>query len=300
MTFSGKCSLVAPMLGLSFIAICGTRAFGDELADMRAIIAQPVVQQATLDAAKRSAAVINNPCPSAQYTIVDKVAVQKPVTLDVSGVAVSGTWIQAVTQEGCGVSRLLHVAITVSGRGTLNTMPLLPGTTKADPALQRDAAKWAFFGAGIPEKNCDIGYIDNTEFVQYEGDPLEGAKGRPWRETWTVVSCTKKAMVQMRFIPDRTGTSIVSSPNETKTIDLKVEKSVSERTAASSQRVVLQQWQQRRLQFAKTVQGVRSDDPAARKQLDAVLTEARDKALLENTYGKHGDPRCLLYPEGWI
>lgn len=50
-------------------------------------------------------------------------------------------------------------------------------------------------------------------------------------------------------------------------------------TQAKPVRVDLQPWQQRRIEFIKTVQGVRKGDPVARKDFDRILTEFETHAF---------------------
>lgn len=50
-------------------------------------------------------------------------------------------------------------------------------------------------------------------------------------------------------------------------------------TQANPVRVDLQPWQQRRIEFIKTIQGVRKGDPVARKDFDRILTEFETHAF---------------------
>src|SRR3954462_12478313 len=95
-------------------------------------------------------------------------------------------------------------------------MPLLPGTTHADAILQKDAIPHAAMAGQWPEKDCQTSYLENTEFLREIGEPLEGAKGKPWDELWTLASCSRKAKVTVHFVPDKTGTTIHTSFKETK------------------------------------------------------------------------------------
>ena len=99
---------------------------------------------------------------------------------------------------------------------TLSTAPLLPGTTHADPLLQKDAVTYVVIAAGGSEKDCDANFIEQTEFLKSGGKPLDGAKGSPWDELWTLRGCSHKAQVVVHFIPDRTGTTISTNLSETK------------------------------------------------------------------------------------
>jgi hypothetical protein len=44
---------------------------------------------------------------------------------------------------------------------------------------------------------------------------MNGGKAPPWNETWTMLTCSKKYLVSMQFIPDATGTEISAHVLET-------------------------------------------------------------------------------------
>lgn len=101
----------------------------------------------------------------------------------------------------------------------LKAIPIFPGTTRADPVLQKDGLMYAMIAASLPEdKECKDMYVTNTEFLQISGPQLEGTKSPPWDELWTLSKCDKTAQVTMHFVPDKTGTTIRTSPKETKFI----------------------------------------------------------------------------------
>lgn len=217
-----KCMIISLVaLSLAFmLAAMPIVALGDDKADLLRVVADPVVQQRVLNAAKRSSVVINDSCPSAQFNLTDNLVIYKPLLRDTAGALIGGAWKQIVQENGCGNSRYLNVLAYVKDPKTLVTAPLLPGTTHADPILQKDAVRYAVIAAGAAMKNCNTAYIANTEFLQQEGEALKDAKGPAWREMWTVITCTNKAIVPLQFIPDSTGTEIVASPSETKNFPL--------------------------------------------------------------------------------
>jgi hypothetical protein len=169
------------------------------------ILADPGEHAHVISAAKRSTVVIESPCSSANFEMLDEVAILVQPTFDANGIT-GGAWQRVVQEEGCGVKRTLNVLAVIQSPKTLTTMPLLPGTTHANPQLQKDAVKYAVIAAGGREPNCNIGYVANTEFLNSDGN----AQRAPWRELWTLNSCTKTALVPMRFIPDKNGTVIVA------------------------------------------------------------------------------------------
>lgn len=74
---------------------------------------------------------------------------------------------------------------------------LLPGETKADPRLQRDAlaAAKAMAVAENPQ-GCERSWTTDTRAVE----PYKDGK-TPWVEQWTFDLCGNKAVVEMSFLP---------------------------------------------------------------------------------------------------
>lgn len=189
---------------------CSASARGDDLDRFRAVLAGAEVEQHILDAAKKSTVLLEDPCPSAQFSAVNRVAILKPPAFDRAGAMVGGAWKESVEERGCGTNHLLNVLAVVRQPSSLVSMPLLPGTTHADPLLQKDGVHYAVVAIGGPEKNCSIGYVADTQFIQAEAAPMNGGKSPPWTESWMLVSCTKEYRVSLRFIPDATGTTITA------------------------------------------------------------------------------------------
>ncbi len=210
-----KAALVVLAIGVNEIFSSLARA--DDQAAIAKLMADPTEQQHILSAARNSSVVLQNPCPTAQYVIDKKFSPYQPVSLDSTGKIVSGGWKQIVDEQGCGINRVLNVLVWAQESKGLSVMPLLPGTTHADFVLQKDAVKYAVQAlATVPggrEANCKIGYVADTEFVEQENTTLPGAKGPPWRELWTLASCTQKMLMPVHFIPDATGTSISAGPS---------------------------------------------------------------------------------------
>ncbi|HSY65963.1 MAG TPA: hypothetical protein VK829_15300 [Terriglobales bacterium] len=201
-------------LGLCVLAL---RASAGDDGAFSKLLGDPVEQQHVISGAKRATVVLQNPCTEAQFSIENKFVPYKPLSFDSGGNIASGAWKQIVDEQGCGTRHVLNVMVSVHGAGDLAFVPLLPGTTHADPVLQKDAVKIVVQALstvpGGREANCAIGYFANTEFLQQEGVTLPGAKEPPWRELWTLQSCTQKMLVPVRSIPDPTGTSISVGPN---------------------------------------------------------------------------------------
>jgi hypothetical protein len=200
---------------------CGTQKVDAAArARIKNVINDPKALQSVVAAAKKCVVFLKNPCPSATFTITN-ITLLKELTFNDGGAISGGAWKYAIQENGCGVSRVLNVLAVVPKPQTLSTAPLLPGTSHADPILQKDAVLYAEIAAGAPEKDCDSNFIEQTEFLKFGGAPLEGAKGSPWDELWTLRGCTRRAQVVMHFIPDRTGTTISTTKTETKFLPIK-------------------------------------------------------------------------------
>ena len=73
---------------------------------------------------------------------------------------------------------------------------LLPGETKADPRLQRDAIGAAKAMAAGENPGCERSWTTDTRAVE----PYKDGK-TPWTERWSFDLCGKKAVVEMSFLP---------------------------------------------------------------------------------------------------
>jgi hypothetical protein len=169
-----------------------------------------------ISTAGRSTVFLQDPCPDAKFAIEKRYVIYKPLSFSADGKVVAGAWKQIVEEQGCGTSRLLNVMLASQNDGKLAAVALLPGTTHADPILQKDAGRYVQIALsttpGGRETNCAMLYVADTQFLEEEGEALPGAKGRPWKELWTLQSCTQKMLVPMRFIPDSGRTSISAGP----------------------------------------------------------------------------------------
>jgi hypothetical protein len=203
---------------IGFMCLVASPSHADNQSAFSQLLANRALRQQIVQAAGRSQVMLENPCSSAQYTLDDKVFLHAEPAFDSAGHVVGGDWRQVVDEQGCGQSRVLNVQVLVRGPNSVVTIPLLPGTTLATPGLQKDAVKYAVqivsLIPGGNDPNCKTGYIENTEYLSRESTSVQGGKGPPWKELWTLVSCVQKMQVPMVFIPDATGTSIVAGPQK--------------------------------------------------------------------------------------
>ncbi len=157
------------------------------------------------------------PCPDSNYVTTGDIGILVPLKLDSAGKVVQGVWKESIRAEGCGPQRLLNDMTQVEPDGSLVTSPLLPGTTIADPQLQRDSVQYAAAGIGAMPPGCNQGAVVDTRYVGLDGEAPGTRLGdnqppHAWDEVWTLEACGKRADVMMKFSPDATGTSIRATP----------------------------------------------------------------------------------------
>jgi hypothetical protein len=148
------------------------------------------------------------------------VRILKPITFASDGLPNGGAWKESFPISGCGNDTTLNFYFVARADEKINTIVGFAGSTIGDPQLQRDALFYASLSAGARAKDCKTFDVKNTKFEAFgvDGAPDPGPTAtsrRPWRETWTMVGCDHTLDVTVNFIPDATGTTIVSPVNET-------------------------------------------------------------------------------------
>lgn len=155
-------------------------------------------------------------CPSL-VSQESKVTVLKPVTFSSSGRPNAGMWKEAFPVSGCGNDTILNFYFTVEADQKVNTIIGLPGTTRGDLVLQKDAVKYALISVLAIAKPCRNLIIKNTfvnEFKKNEVSP-ESIKSSAWDETWVLTGCERNFEVTMGFIHNISGITIfASNPHE--------------------------------------------------------------------------------------
>jgi len=144
-----------------------------------------------------------------------QVTVLRSASFAPDGYPLSGVWKQVFPVSGCGNDTILNFYFSARADEKVDVLIGDPGTTHADLTLQRDALPIAITGAGLVVKGCKDFTVTNTRFEAFGvrnppiPDPGPAQPLRPWRETWTLVGCGRKADVPMGFVPDATGTRII-------------------------------------------------------------------------------------------
>lgn len=169
-------------------------------------------------AAQRTNTLLPGSCAAAAFRWTGLVSVQRPPRFDAGGQPIDGMWSEPVIATGCGVTRRLNVLTLAAPDKPPRQVGLLPGTTHADPLLQRDGLHYAFLGATLLAKDCKRIIVTDTRFDDYEAPPAAdaqpGRQPRPWRETWTLWACGTAIDMPIHFVPDATGTGIHVAPSE--------------------------------------------------------------------------------------
>lgn len=208
------------------LCLFSVQAAPDDHAAITKLLNDPNEHRQVISGAGQATVLLQNPCAEAEFSIEKKWVPYRPLSFDSAGKLVAGAWRQVVDEWGCGGGHILNVLVTAEGGGALKVTPLFPGTTHADPALQENAARYAaeavLAAPGGRERNCTLGYVADTKFLGEEGATLPGATQRPWKELWTLMSCTQAAQVPVQFFPDSTGVTITTgSRNDIKIIRLR-------------------------------------------------------------------------------
>jgi hypothetical protein len=147
-------------------------------------------------------------CP----TLVSKgsnITIIRPVSFRPDGRPNTGAWRESFPVSGCGNDTTFHIYFFVNKDEKIDTFVAVPGETRADPTLQKDALVYAMLGATSAAKTCKTFNVKNSRF---DGLDTANNKIRSWRETWTMVGCNRTFDVPLTFSPsDRGGTDITQS-----------------------------------------------------------------------------------------
>jgi hypothetical protein len=136
-----------------------------------------------------------------------------------AGKPVSGTWRVITRLSACGQAKNFSLLYAFAPNGQLLRLGMLPGSSAADPILQRDALIYANTAMSrLAPPGCkDFKYLD-TAFEAFGAPGANvpaGREARPWTEKWKVRACGVEGIVKLYFTPDATGTAISARLDET-------------------------------------------------------------------------------------
>ena len=112
--------------------------------------------------------------------------------------------------EGCGRRMQRNYLALILPDGTRRMVETLPGTTVADPVLQRDAMQAAVMALRTAAPNCPQPRPRAAEFDGRDSEPDAPRRTQPWAETWIFEACGALLAVPMRFSPTARGTSFTA------------------------------------------------------------------------------------------
>jgi len=161
-------------------------------------------QAAVMQVATDQAAGLPGACATARYRPVGEIQFFLPPQTDGAGRVVHGLWREQVAAAGCGTVVLLNVFSLAGPSGVPELLGGLPGTTRADPVLQKSGLPIAVRGLPAAAAGChDIRVVDTL--LSKDAPPDRMA---PWHEDWTVLACDQAYQIPLRFTPTADGATI--------------------------------------------------------------------------------------------
>lgn len=132
------------------------------------------------------------------------------VELDDKGRAFAGAWRETLPGTACDEKRRFTVQVEVTRQG-LQFTTTFPGEADGNPELQEDTLKNIEMDFQIlrfiTKRSCHLEVID-THLVGERSTIQDNGLLSPWKESWDVRTCGKVYVVPIKFIPDKSGTSI--------------------------------------------------------------------------------------------
>jgi len=195
------------------LAFAASAACADDESPVQRFLGDQHLKQNIINTAAKSTAITRHPCSTATYAVEDAVEL-RPMKFDPSGNPESGELKIPVKEDGCGAGHLLNVYLWVQRESSIAVTPMLPGSSRAEDTLQKQAWPYALQAAGGPEPNCPTAYVEDTKYVGEQGKPEKGARSAPWKEVWTLQSCGWKAEVPVLFTPNASGIKVTAGPKK--------------------------------------------------------------------------------------
>ncbi|WP_189046410.1 hypothetical protein [Aliidongia dinghuensis] len=181
-------------------------AFADDAVDPRfvAFIKSDAHRAAVLKVAAAQAQGLPAPCAAARYRPAGDVDLYRPPQFDGGGRIIHGLWREQVLAEGCGTMELLNIFSLATASGEPELLGGLPGTTRADLVIQKQALPLA--AKGLPPEAAQCRDVHVVDTVLAPDAPAD--RHMPWHETWTVLACDKAYPVPLNFTPSSDGATI--------------------------------------------------------------------------------------------
>jgi hypothetical protein len=136
--------------------------------------------------------------------------------VDDKGTAIAGAWRETIPGTACDEKRRFTVQVYVARQG-LRFITTFPGEADGNPELQQDTLKNIEMDFQIlrfvTKRSCHLEVID-THLIGERSTMQDNGLLSPWQESWDVRTCGKVYVVPIKFIPDKSGTSISVSLTE--------------------------------------------------------------------------------------
>jgi len=161
-------------------------------------------QAAVMKVATDQAGELPGACATARYQPVGEIQFFLPPQTDGGGRVIHGLWREQVAAAGCGTVVLLNVFSLAGPSGVPELLGGLPGTTRADPVLQKSGLPVAV--RGLPAKTADCHDIRVVDTALSKDAPKD--RMAPWHEDWTVLACNEAYQIPLRFTPTADGATI--------------------------------------------------------------------------------------------
>jgi hypothetical protein len=178
-----------------------------------------------VELAHRQTASFPGTCAKMDFATTGEIKFIVPVKPDQHGGVADGAWIDRIRGAGCEAHRHFNI-FTIVKNSEVKRVALLPGDTRADPLLQRDAQTGVVQRLTVDLRDCAPEQRQKFHIVDTRVDRIAGPlaedpqrpprERRPWKETWVVAVCGKVLELPVHFVPDRTGTTYTFDPAVTK------------------------------------------------------------------------------------
>lgn len=144
------------------------------------------------------------PCPNAELNRRFK-AVPSKQAYKVPGVGTPPQWIELLKIEGCKTPFQRNIVVFLI-EGKPRFMPVLHGTSKADPFLQVDVMKLLLPAARAQASKSNCAHANNVRILgtKLTREQLTN-RGMSWSETWRVADCHGTHDYQVKFVPSAQG-----------------------------------------------------------------------------------------------
>lgn len=199
-------SFVPLRSGLALLVLLSVTARAEDAIDPRflALLKSDGHRAAVLKVATDQAAGLPGACAMARLQPIGEIEFFLPPRTDGGGRIIHGLWREQLASVGCGTVVLLNVFSLAGPSGEPKLLGGLPGTTRADPMLQKEGLPIAVRGLPAKAAACrDIRVVDTALSSDAPKDRMT-----PWRENWTVLACDQAYQVPLRFTPTADGATI--------------------------------------------------------------------------------------------